>query len=248
MKKITLLLLLALMAGYVQAQNAYTYVQAPAKASGDMFQTNLYSADRIMEMRDKLNLTDSQASKIKKIHSDNAGQFSTLKWDLDEENAKLKKLLAEEKIDQTAVSKQLDVVLNLENQLKKKQLGTLVAIKNELTSEQIKMLSQTTYVIRGTGSTAPLKIVDGLPIAGSVAGTGYGSPKVAVSVAGTSSDDQPLYFIETKSGMKKVSGYSDLDNAQIESVSVFKGDQALEKFGKEAKNGAIVIRLKNMPE
>ena len=142
MKKIFLILTFFLVVGMVQAQSAYTYVQAPAKASSDMFQSNLYSADRIMEMREKLNLTEAQGSKIKKIHADNAGQFSTLKWDLDEENAKLKKLLGEDKIDAAAVSKQLYLVLILENQLKKKQLSTLVAIKNELTPEQVKTLSQ----------------------------------------------------------------------------------------------------------
>lgn len=246
MKKITLLLSLYLVAGLASAQQAYTYVQAPSKASGDMFQSNLFAAERIMDMRDKLNLTEAQASKIKKIHSENAGQFSTLKWDLDEENAKLKKLLALDKIDQAAVNKQLDIVLNLENQLKKKQLSTLVAIKNELTSEQIKALSQSTVVINGTRGTAPLKIVDGVPLSSSVSGAASSSPKVAVSVNGNG--EQPLYFIETKTGLKKVQSYDHLDPSDIESMSVFKGDQALEKFGKDAKNGAIVVRLKDMPE
>ncbi|TDQ14602.1 Spy/CpxP family protein refolding chaperone [Algoriphagus boseongensis] len=247
MKKIFLILTLFLVGGIVKAQSAYTYVQAPAKASSDMFQSNLYSADRIMEMREKLNLTETQASKIKKIHADNAGQFSTLKWDLDEENAKLKKLLGEDKIDAAAVSKQLDMVLNLENQLKKKQLSTLVAIKNELTPEQVKTLSKSqTYVIRGTGSTAPLKIVDGVPMASSVNGTISTSPKVAVSVNGNG--EQPLYFLETKSGMKKVLSFEQIDPKDIESVSVLKGEQALEKYGADGKNGVVVIKLKNMPE
>ena len=59
----------------------------------DIFKKNLYSADQIMEAREKINLTDAQATKIKKIHAENAGEFSTLKWDLDEANAKLEKML-----------------------------------------------------------------------------------------------------------------------------------------------------------
>lgn len=109
----------------------------------DMFQEYLYSADLVMKNRDKISLTDDQANKIKKIHSTNAADFSTLKWDLDAETEKLKKLLAQTKPDPAAVSKQMDLVLNLENQLKKKQLSTLVAIKNELTENQINDLSKT---------------------------------------------------------------------------------------------------------
>lgn len=248
--KNTFILFLLLTAGISQAQVASTYVHAQPKLAGDMFQSNLYSADRIMEMRDKLQLTDAQATKIKKIHTENAGQFSTLKWDLDEENKKLRKMLEGSKIDQAAVSNQLESVLNLENQLKKKQLSTLVAIKNELTEEQQKILDQNqVYVFRGSGGTAPVKIVDGVAIGSSrVGGTSSSSPKVAVSVGSTGTDDQPIYYLETKSGLKKVSGFGKIDNSDIESVSVFKGDQAIEKFGKEAKNGAVVIRLKDMPE
>lgn len=118
----------------------------------DMFQEYLYSADVVMKNRDKISLTDDQANKIKKIHSTNAADFSTLKWDLDAETEKLKKLLAQTKPDPAAVTKQMDLVLNLENQLKKKQLSTLVAIKNELTENQINDLSKTKILGRITSS------------------------------------------------------------------------------------------------
>lgn len=259
MKK-TLLILFALVTGMAQAQQiappsnsfspAMNYVTK--SDGGDMFQANLYSADRIMEMREKLNLTDAQATKIKKIHADNAGLFSTLKWDLEEENAKLKKMLEANKIDQTAVNKQMDKVLDLENQLKKRRLNNLVAIKNELTEEQIKTLSSNSvYVIRGVGSTAPVKIVDGVPLATSVypsSSSGGSSPKVALSIAGTPSGEQPIFYIETKSGLKKVSSLEDIDRTNIESINVLKGDEATKKYGTEGKNGVIIINLKNMPE
>ena len=122
MTKQTLFLLFFLTASLTQAQ--------------DMFQEYLYSADLVMKNRDKISLTDAQADKIKKIHSTNAADFSTLKWDLDAATEKLKKLLEQPKPDAAAVSKQMDLVLSLENQLKKKQLATLVAIKNELTPSQ----------------------------------------------------------------------------------------------------------------
>ncbi len=252
MKK-TLLFLFVLLAGYAQGQvvatgsPAMTYVN---KGSGDMFQSNLYSADRIMEMREKLNLTDAQATKIKKIHSDNAGQFSTLKWDLEEENAKLKKMLEPTKIDQVAVNKQMDKILELENQLKKKQLNNLVAIKNELTEEQLKTLSQNqVYVVRADVK-GPVRIVDGVAISssGSSFATTSDSPKVALSIAGTPSGAQPVFYIETKSGIKKVPTLEGVNPKDIEAINVLKGDEATKLYGKEGENGVIVIKLKNQPE
>ncbi len=126
------------------------FLTASLTNAQDMFQEYLYSADVVMKNRDKISLTDDQANKIKKIHSTNAADFSTLKWDLDAETEKLKKLLAQTKPDPAAVTKQMDLVLNLENQLKKKQLSTLVAIKNELTESQINDLSKTKILGRIT--------------------------------------------------------------------------------------------------
>lgn len=126
------------------------FLTASLTNAQDMFQEYLYSADLVMKNREKISLTDDQATKIKKIHSTNAADFSTLKWDLDAETEKLKKLLAQTKPDPAAVSKQMDLVLNLENQLKKKQLSTLVAIKNELTENQINDLKKTKVLGRVT--------------------------------------------------------------------------------------------------
>ncbi|MFN3998036.1 hypothetical protein [Algoriphagus sp.] len=127
------------------------FLTASLANAQDMFQEYLYSADLVMKNREKISLTDDQANKIKKIHSTNAADFSTLKWDLDAETEKLKKLLAQSKPDPAAVTKQMDLVLNLENQLKKKQLSTLVAIKNELTENQQKTLKSTkNWTVYGT--------------------------------------------------------------------------------------------------
>ena len=257
MKKI-LLLLFVLSAAICQAQ----YVVSPAAkstapaigyaainpASKDIFKGKLYTTTNLMEVREEIGLTEAQVAKIKKLHAENSGQFSTLKWDLDDATSKMKKMLDQPKINATEVSQQLDEILRIENQMKRIQLTTMVAIKNELTPEQIEKLETPKSVIFGN------RITNGQvwTIPGLASGSGdgrvviSGSPKVAVTVDGTR--EQPLYYIETKTGMKKVSSFDDIKPNDIESMSVFKGDQALEKFGKEAKNGAIVIRLKNMPE
>ncbi|NVJ85051.1 MAG: periplasmic heavy metal sensor [Algoriphagus sp.] len=224
----------------------------------DIFRKNLYSADQIMEAREKINLTDAQASKIKKIHAENAGEFSTLKWDLDEANTKLENMLQEPKIDPIAVTKQLDKVLELENQLKKKQLNTLVAIKNELTEDQIDKLSQTSaFGFRGKGTYGSSSVIGingfksqekvriGQPSATTYSAVSPDS-KVGVVVTGTPTGEQPLFIIKSDQGTveKKSSENLGVEPSDIESISVLKDKSATEVYGEKGKNGVIIITLK----
>ncbi len=132
MKK-TLIFLFSLVAGIAQAQ--------------DIFKGKIYTTTHLMEVREEIELTDAQVAKIKKIHSENSGQFSTVKWDLDDATAKLKKMLDEPKINQSIVSKQFEEVLRLENKLKRTQLNTLVSIKNELSPNQITKLEEKKIIV-----------------------------------------------------------------------------------------------------
>ncbi|MCR9081418.1 MAG: TonB-dependent receptor plug domain-containing protein [Cyclobacteriaceae bacterium] len=225
----------------------------------DIFKKNLYSADQIMEAREKINLTDAQATKIKKIHAENAGEFSTLKWDLDATNAELEKLLEQRPIDQTKVLTVLDMILKYEAQLKRKQLSTLVSIKNELTEEQIEKLSETTrlYGFRSSGSGSASstlgvsslrsgqKVVIGYPSA-STFSTVSPSSKVNVVVAGADEDDKPLFVIKTDDGTFEKSSMElrDIDPNEIESINVLKDKGATSLYGEKGKNGVIIITLK----
>jgi hypothetical protein len=230
----------------------------------DMFQEYLYPADLVMKNRDKISLTDDQANKIKKIHRTNAADFSTLKWDLDAETEKLKKLLAQTKPDPAAVTKQMDLVLNLENELKKKQLSTLLAIKNELTESQINELGKTK--ILGTVTSweyAPKGTATALTIPGSQFKIGK-DPNVAISelekkneatslkkstvyvqTNPNSPDSTPLYYLKTKDGLKESSSFENINPNDIESIEVLKGETATIKFGEKGKNGVIIITLKD---
>lgn len=219
----------------------------------DIFQKNLYSADKVMELRTKLNLTEVQATKIKKIHSDNAGKFSTEKWDLDEETSKLKTMLDQSKIDQAAVQKQMDKVLALENSLKKRQLSTMVAIKNELSLEQQTILQSITnqslkevkVIGYSTNSNNSPLVVQGYPAGGTAKTGGSSSPKLSVRVAGTSAADQPIYMMDTKNGMKPITNLNEIDPQNIESIKVLKDKLAIESFGEKGKNGVIIVKLKD---
>lgn len=238
MKKL-LIVLLTFFAGVTQAQ--------------DMFNEYLYSADRVMKNREKISLTDAQAKKIKKIHSANAADFGTLKWDLDAATIKLKTLLAESKPNQEAVQKQMDLVLSLENSLKKKQLSTLVAIKNELTESQLETLKSTkTYTVAGilqTLQTNSPKIAVGRSIASSINGSGT-SPKVSVQVAGTATSGSPVFFLKSSEGLKKINATNmkNINPDDIESIEVLKNKSATDIFGEDGANGVIIITLKKGQE
>jgi TonB-dependent SusC/RagA subfamily outer membrane receptor len=233
-------------------------VVTPKAAQGpDIFKGNLFSADRIMDARNEINLTDAQAVKIKKIHAANAGEFSTLKWDLDEANSKLQGMLEKTKIDQTAVSKQMDLVLEIENKLKKKQLNSLVAIKNELTEDQINYLDKHNVVTvvgypspvgssMGVASVNGTAVVSGRPsYATSITQGVKGTGTVAIH-AQNEGDDAPLYVIK-KNGIDTFilpSEMKDINPSNIESLNVLKGKSATNIYGQKAKNGAIIITLK----
>ena len=236
MKKL-LIVILTFFAGVTQAQ--------------DMFSEYLYSADRVMKNRETISLTDAQAEKIKKIHSANAADFTTLKWDLDAATAKLKTLLAAPKPNQEAVQKQMDLVLSLENSLKKKQLSTLVAIKNELTESQLATLKSTKSYTAGDISPSLLANDTKNPVGSSIAGpaTNSGtSPKVYIQTLPKTPDAIPAYFIKQDNFYLMITDVKEIKPDGIESIEVWKGDKAIEKFGQRGKNGAIIITLKKGKE
>lgn len=208
----------------------------------DIFKETLFSADLVMDNREFISLTDQQAENIKKIHNQNAGAFKSLKWDLDNENERLKKMLSAKRIDQNAVQRQMDLVLSLENQLKIKQLNTLVAIKNELTEsqqEELKILRYSPVNDRklfGTVNKGNEKTV-----ATSKAQGGTGVVSITSGIEG-----EPVIIVKQGSKEKKFkrSDTIGLDQKSIETVSVIKGSSAWELYGAEGKNGVVVITLK----
>lgn len=265
MKNVLTILLFFLFVGMAQAQQTktMTWVQGQAKESGDIFQGNLYSADKVMAMRDKLNLTDAQAAEIKKIHAANAGQFSTLKWDLDEETKKLNKMLEANNPDAAAVQKQMDKVLSIENDLKKKKLSTLVAIKNELTDEQVDILKSSNKVVTGSyffqdnGGKSSVKVIDGkATVIGSSSSSATtlfpdsDNNKVMIRVNSDKSGNQPLFIIKTDKGTQTGTEMKDFDLEpnDIESITVLKDKSATEVYGEQGKDGVIIITVKKGKE
>ncbi|WP_163378836.1 Spy/CpxP family protein refolding chaperone [Cyclobacterium sp. SYSU L10401] len=215
----------------------------------DIFQENLYSANLVFQNSFAISLTDQQLEKIKKIHNQSSKAFFNGKLDLDVASAKLKKMLSETKPNPEAVSKQLDIVLSLENSLKKKKLSTLVAIKNELSATQQKELSE----LKGVSNidkydfsnkpltVGPLDIVNGTESKSTGDASKNSKVKLRLSV---DSENSPLVLISTIDGMVQIDDMEKINSEDISGMSVIKDQWAIDKYGEKAKNGVVIITLK----
>jgi hypothetical protein len=201
----------------------------------DMFEEVLFTANQVFQHRFTISLSDQQAEKIEKIYRENYSEFRKVKWDLDEATVMLRKMLNEPKINSDAASKQLDLILKLENSLKRKKLLTLVAIKNELSVTQQKHLQE-------------LKDVSNLSIPFShsrskTAPEANSDPSVKLKVS-ANSDNSPLMLLSTKEGMVTIEDIQKINPDDIQSLEVIKDKFLLEKYGEKAKNGVVIITLK----
>jgi len=202
----------------------------------DMFQEVLFSAELVFQNSFAISLTDKQADKIKKTHSQNSMEFRKIKWELDEATVKLRKMLKETKLNPEAISKQLDIVLGLENSLKRKQLSTLVAIKNELNESQQKELQElkgisNMYIpfTHGRGKTAVTET--------------NSNPSVKLRLS-ADYENSPLLLLSTKDGMVIVDDFEKINPEDVQSLEIIKDKFFTDKYGDKAKNGIVILTLK----
>ncbi len=184
-----------------------------------------YSAERIMKYRSKIDLKQDQVDFIRGLYNQNSGEFNNLKWDLDEANLQLSELLKETSVDSEAAMQLMEKVMALESEIKKKRLAVYLSIKNKLTIEQQKLLSE----IDGTDE---VYIID---------------PKVELKIKNKGNEKEKPIFIVIDGDDKervKVKNVERLNPDQIESIVVLKGESAIEEYGKDGKNGVVVIKLK----
>lgn len=201
----------------------------------DMFEEVLFTANQVFQHRFTISLSDQQAEKINKINSQNSSEFSEMKWDLDEATVKLRKMLQETKVNTEEVSKQMDLILKLENSLKRKKLLTLVAIKNELSVTQQKQLQELKEV-----SDISIPISHGRSKTATEASP---DPSIKLKVS-ANADNGPLMLLSTKDGKVPIVDIEKINPDDIQSIEVIKDKFLLEKYGEKAKNGVVIITLK----
>jgi len=199
----------------------------------DVFQENVFSAEMVLQNSFAISLTDQQEDKIKNIHNLHSSEFRKIQWDLDEAKVNLRAMLKDTNLNPEAISSQWDIVLGLENSLKKKQILSLVAIKNELDETQQKQLQELKEVnnirtlTKGTGNQFR---------------TGVNSnDHLMLSI---DSEDSPMVLISTEDGMVMVDDIDKINPENIQSLEVFKDKFFTDKYGDKAKNGLLIITLK----
>lgn len=184
-----------------------------------------YSAERVMKYRTKIDLKEDQIDFIRGLYNKHSGEFNNLKWDLDEANLQLSELLKEHKVDSDAAMQLMEKVMAMESEIKKKRLAVYLSIKNRLTEEQQKLLSE----IDGTDE---VHIID---------------PEVVLKIKnkGTMKNEEPIFIVMDGDEEKRVKKIKQVNPDEIESIEVVKGNAAIVKYGKEGKNGVVIVKLKN---
>jgi len=143
--------------------------------------------------------------------------------------------LKENKVDETAALKQMDKVSNLEKEIKHLRLKMLMNVKNNLTVDQQSQLKNLTK------NTSNIVV------------TGYKNvanedPRIIIKGGQNGDGVAPMYIIKSNGNEKRIKDSNpilDLNPDEIESVTVLKGKAAKEVYGKDAKNGVVVIVKKD---
>lgn len=192
------------------------------KAQTGQEEIAIFSAERVMKYKSKINLTDQQSEAVKKIYNEETASFNALKWDLDDANLKLSELLSQTKVDSEAAMVQMEKVLALESQIKQKRLAVFLSVKNLLTQDQ-----QTKLIGMNADETVTLS-----------------GQAIDVKVKNKGGNGNPLYIIEENGKTREVDDVSQIDPKDIDSIEVIKGESAMDRFKEKGRNGVVIIKLK----
>ena len=103
---------------------------------GPVFLRELFPPSLIMRQQSAITLTPAQRDAITKEMAEAQKAVLDVRWQLEEQTAALAKLLAADKVDETAALAQADEVVKLEDRMKRLRLGMMIRIKNLLTPAQ----------------------------------------------------------------------------------------------------------------
>jgi len=202
--------------------------------SQEALKTELFEVDLIMKYQTDISLSEPQKKSIQKVHDAHFTTFNSAKWELEAEMKKLNGMIGESQINESATLKQMAVVNELEDLMKRIRLEMLIRVKNELTSIQQSKLKE----LRQDSDMKPTSLVTAI----------NDGQKIKLQIG--KNDDknmQPLFVVIDANGERFISRdqmKSLVDPNNIESVNVIKGKSATLSYGKKGKNGVIVIKMK----
>ena len=105
------------------------------------FLEQLFVPALVMAHQHEIELTAAQRDAITKDMSETQKKVLELRWALEEKSEALRKLLAENKIDEKAALARAAEVMDIERQMKQAHLALLIRLKNQLTPEQQQKLA-----------------------------------------------------------------------------------------------------------
>jgi Spy/CpxP family protein refolding chaperone len=105
------------------------------------FLRELFLPGLVMEHQRDIGLSAEQRDAITKEMTTTHQKVLELRWGLEEKSEALRKLLAENKIDEKAALARAAEVMDIERQMKQAHLTLLIRLKNQLTPEQQQKLA-----------------------------------------------------------------------------------------------------------
>jgi TonB family protein len=109
------------------------------------------------------------------------------------------------------------------------------SVSPELDAEAVRLIGLSEKWTPGESNGVPVKVKYTVPVSFKLTGSNTDTKRPDESVS-------KLIIVDGKTIDK--SELNSIDPGQIESMTIFKGDDAVAKYGEDAKNGAIVITLK----
>lgn len=116
---------------------AWVYPQTNAEQG---LRRYLFSTQLLRRHQHELQLTQEQRRYIVQQINEIQSKFTPLQWRLDDEMRKLTDLVENRANEEESVLRQLDVVLDLEKEIKSQQLLLAVRIRNTLNEDQLRKL------------------------------------------------------------------------------------------------------------
>jgi Spy/CpxP family protein refolding chaperone len=100
----------------------------------------LFSPQILRNHQHELDLSNEQRQIIVQQINEAQAEFTSIQWNLESEIRTLAELVEDRNSEESKILNQLDVVLDLENEIKRKQLILGVRIRNVLNPEQLNKL------------------------------------------------------------------------------------------------------------
>ncbi len=105
-------------------------------------QQYFFPPELVMRNQQELELTKEQRDYIVNEIQQAQSEFTAMRWDVQNEAQRLKRLLEKRDLDEAELLAQFDTVLDLERNIKRTQLIVGVRIRSVLNDEQLKKLEQ----------------------------------------------------------------------------------------------------------